>query len=588
VNGAISFSHHISRQLAKYGRDRAYVFLCGDPEDDMLAKTWTYAELDRRARRLAASMARRNLPKHPLLLLYPPGLEFLEALIGCLYYGVVAVPAPLPTESSTALRLRGILEDAGIEFVLTAALSDSLRDQLREICGPMGITVIETDVQPFETGEYCTIPNIDSSSVAILQYTSGSTGEPKGVMVTQGNLLYNEQRIRDTIGSNDTDVVVGWLPHFHDMGLIGLLLHPLYVGANCIFFSPMMFMIHPVRWLQAMSLYRATITVAPNFAYDLCTRIVSDNAAAKLDLSSLRVALNGAEPIRYRTLERFAARFKETGFRAETFSPCYGMAEATLLASGSSSGSAPVFCDVDATSFERGHVRLSVDGGAIRLVSSGRFVSEELRIVDPVECNVQPDCQIGEVWLRGPSVATGYWNKPSISDATFKATTVDGQGPYLRSGDLGFTMDGELYLTGRIKDVIIINGRNLHPQDIEIAIRDLHASLESCSAAVFSVASDREHVVVVQEVKRALLRDISIGELVARIKNVLLRSFGIAAPTVVITKRGVVQRTTSGKIRRQLMRSLFLNGEIEPLEANVRRATSLSSEPAAQLRQRIQ
>jgi acyl-CoA synthetase (AMP-forming)/AMP-acid ligase II len=565
-----SFSHHIGLQLAKYGDSRSYIFLAGRIEDESRKKKLTYGALDRRARELAEWMLRSKLYRHPVLLLYPAGLEFLQAIIGCFYAGVIAVPAPLPTEQNSLRRLTGILEDTKSECILTtAAVADSLRSQLHEVRGDHEIRIVETDVQQLGFSEEWRMPEIDASTTALLQYTSGSSGEPKGVMVSHGNLLHNHSRIQEVLASNDGDVVTGWLPHFHDMGLLGLLVHPVYIGANCVFLSPTTFTMHRVRWLEAISFYRATITVAPDFAYELCSKTVSDARLEKLDLSTLRVALNGAEPIRHRTLERFTASFTKAGFKQEIFSPCYGMAEMTLLASGSDAGSSPVFCDVDPVALEHRGVRFSSESNALRLVSSGRFKQTDLQIVDPVERRIQPDGSIGEIWLRGGSVAQGYWGNPSATESVFRATTMDGKGPFLRSGDLGFTLDGELYITGRLKDLVIVNGRNLYPQDIESAIRDLHPSLESCSGAAFSISSDRDRVVVIQEVKEALLRDISLSELATRIKGILLRSFGVPSPLVLLTKRGTVKHTTSGKVQRQLMRTLFLDGSIEALHPHV-------------------
>lgn len=559
-----SFSHHIGFQLAEYGENRSCTFLAGKVEDEARTKKLTYAGLDRRARELAEWMLRCEFRENPVLLLYPAGLEFLQAIVGCFYAGVIAVPAPLPAEQTSVRRLIGIMEDAKSRCVLTtAAVANSLRSQLRELSENRGIRIVETDVQQLGCSKAWKMPEIDADTIALLQYTSGSSGDPKGVMVSHGNLLHNQSRIQELCASHDEDVVAGWLPHFHDMGLIGVLLHPLYIGSNCVFLSPTSFMMHRARWLEAISFYRATITVAPDFAYDLCSRTVSEARLEKLDLSTLRVALNGAEPIRHRTLERFTATFANAGFRQDVFSPCYGMAETTLLASGTPAGSSPVFCSVDSRALEQNVVRFSSDDGALRLVSSGRFERIDLQVVDPVERRIQSDGWVGEIWLRGGSVAQGYWGKPSATELVFRAVTIDGDGPFLRTGDLGFTLDGELYVTGRLKDLLIINGRNLYPQDIESAIRDLHPSLQSCPGVAFSIMSDRERVVVVQEVKGALLRDISLPELVVRIKDTLLRSFGVPSPLVLLTRRGTVKHTTSGKVQRQLMRALFLDGSIE-------------------------
>ncbi|AWN27774.1 fatty acyl-AMP ligase [Streptomyces sp. NEAU-S7GS2] len=566
-----SFTHHVRDRLLAYGDDRFYTFV-KDGADGLIEDRVSYRELDSAARSLAAWFASSAHAGKPVLLLFPTGMDFLQAFLGCLYAGVIAVPAPVPSDPRSYRRVANIVADTGLELVLTtSSLVDELGEKLPELSEtPLDVRAVDQDCTG--TADDWRMPSLDLESVAFLQYTSGSTSEPKGVMVTQGNLLHNEAEIASRMGLDDELVMAGWLPHFHDMGLIGMLLYPLYVGGNCSFMAPGTFLKRPVRWLQVVSQTRANLTVAPNFAYDMCVRTITDEQLHSLDLSSLKAVLNGAEPVRAKTLADFSARFAPAGFRPEMFVPCYGMAEVTLLATSVDVGAQPQVTNVDRMALERDEIRLDHGEQSTSLVSCGVPSTLDIRIVEPATRVERATGQVGEIWIRGGSVAAGYWNRPDTNREIFQAHTADGDGPFLRTGDLGVLLDSQLYVTGRLKDVLILRGRNLYPQDIEYVVSELHPALAAGTGAVFSVQADGEHVVVLHEIKKGLLGELSMDELSGRISVAVARTFDIPAPSVVLTNRGVVQKTTSGKVQRRLMRELFLSNGIKTLHESLRPA----------------
>ncbi|HEV7786800.1 MAG TPA: fatty acyl-AMP ligase, partial [Thermoanaerobaculia bacterium] len=415
----------------------------------------SYADLDRRALAIAARLQELGGAGQRALLLYPPGLEFVAAFLGCLYGGVVAVPAYPPTSERTLPRLLAIAQDARPVLALTtSARLDKLQTLAARLPGFDSLAWVETDRIAADLAGAWRDPQPGPDTLAFLQYTSGSTAAPKGVMVSHGNLFHNEEMIRRAFGQSADSVIVGWLPLYHDMGLIGNVLQPLYLGAHCILQTPATFLQRPLSWLAAISRYRATTSGAPNFAYDLCVRRIGAEQRAGLDLASWEVAFNGAEPVRPDTLERFAAAFAPQGFRRKAFYPCYGLAEATLFVSGGGKGALPV---VEAA-------------GARGLVGCGRpWMDQRLAVVDPESGRPVSDGQEGEIWISGPSVAQGYWGQPEATERDFRARLAGdpadaGEGPFLRTGDLGFLRGGELFVTGRLKDLIIVRGRNHYPQ----------------------------------------------------------------------------------------------------------------------------
>ncbi|NYD46877.1 acyl-CoA synthetase (AMP-forming)/AMP-acid ligase II [Actinomadura luteofluorescens] len=421
-------------------------------------------------------------------------------------------------------------------------------------------------------------------------------------MVTHGNLLANGEEIRRRIEGSPATVGVGWVPHYHDMGLVGQFLQPLYLGCRYVFTSPITFIKRPVLWLELITRYRGTITVAPNFGYELVLRRVTDRQLEGLDLSSLTVVKNGAEPVRAATLEAMAERFAPVGFRPSMWMPCYGMAETTLLITGAPLGGGPVVRDFDAGALARNEA-VPADGtsahGVRRLVSSGRPVTLDVRVVDPETGAERPERRVGEIWVRGGSVARGYWESPEQTEATFRARTAGGEGPFLRTGDLGFTADGELYVTGRIKDLIIVNGRNIHAHDIEEVARAAHPAALLGAAFAIDAAIDpdlgpgppegggadasREQVVIVQEISTRAAAGTPLEEVAAAVRTRVTRTFELPAVSVVLAARGSVRRTTSGKMQRRQTREAFLTGRITELAADLEPGVAGLREARAQV-----
>jgi amino acid adenylation domain-containing protein len=509
--------------------DRGYTWLArGEEAADRL----TYAGLDARARTIAAALAGTVPPGERALLLHPPGLGFVAAFFGCLYAGVIAVPAYPPHSRRADPRLRSIATDCRPRAVLTTAAllarREALVDQAPELASALWLDTETLDGRTVGDRGFEPCP----TDIAFLQYTSGSTGTPKGVVVTHANLLHNLERIRRAFGQTPESVVVGWLPLFHDMGLIGNVLEPCYVGCECVLMSPAAFLQKPLRWLEAIDRFRGTTSGGPNFAYDLCARSIGPEARAKLDLSSWSVAFNGAEPVRRDTLDLFAETFAPCGFRGASFAPCYGLAESTLLVTAARGVSDEP------------------------LVSCGPLPdSDEVRIVD------------GEIWVSGPCVAAGYWNRPEETRETFGAMFQDGGRPYLRTGDLGFVRNGELVVTGRLKDLIILRGRNLHPQDLELTAEQAHPALRAGGGAAFSVEQHgEESVVVVHEVeRRAGSLSSSLGEIADAVRRAVAEEHGVRVADVVLLRAGTIPKTSSGKIRRRECRALYLAGDLEAL-----------------------
>ncbi|HEY9858613.1 MAG TPA: fatty acyl-AMP ligase, partial [Candidatus Obscuribacterales bacterium] len=485
---------------------RAFTFLAdGETESDWL----TYAEFDRRSRAIAAQLQALNLQGERALLLYPPGLDYLTAFFGCLYAGVVAVPAYPPRNARNTPRILSMVQDAEAAIALTASsFVEKIQSLLSEHTALDTLQWLTTDQLPDDLANDWREPTLTKDTLAFLQYTSGSTGTPKGVMVSHGNLLHNAATTYQYMGHSPESVFVSWLPAYHDMGLIGGILQPLYGGFPCVLMPPATFLQRPYRWLKAISDYGATTSGGPNFAYDLCVEKITPEQRQTLDLSSWKVAFNGAEPIRAETLERFAETFADCGFQPEAAYPCYGMAEATLMVSGVEATTAPNVQTVDAARLEENQVAIAnppfEQTNVSRWVSCGRSIPDQtVVIVQPDTClSCAPD-QVGEIWVSGSSVGKGYWNRSQETQETFQAYVADtGAGPFLRTGDLGFLHQGELYITGRAKDLIIVRGRNLYPQDLERSAERSHPSLRAGSGAAFTVAiAGEEHLVVVQELE---------------------------------------------------------------------------------------
>ena len=555
---------------------KAYTFLQSIEKE---AASLTYGELHLQAQAIAASLQALNLGGERALLLYQPGLDFIAAFFGCLYAGVIAVPAYPPRRNQKLSRLQAIAADAQAKIVLT---SKSILDNLQtgsnqEDLEISGLHWLATDELSNDLAVAWEPQELTANTLAFLQYTSGSTGTPKGVMITHGNLLHNERMIEKAFGHTDKTIVVGWLPVFHDMGLIGNVLQPLYLGVPCILMSPVDFLQKPIRWLQAISHYKATTSGGPNFAYDLCIRKVTPEQLATLDLSSWEVAFTGAEPVRAETLEQFASTFAPCGFRKEAFYPCYGMAETTLIVSGGEKTALPITCNVDKAALEQNRiVKQDKSRGDIQtIVGCGQSPSDQkVIIVDPQSLTMCAPEQVGEIWVAGPSVAQGYWNQPQETEKTFQAYLADtdisdGETsiPFFRTGDLGFLQDGELFITGRVKDVIIIRGQNHYPQDIELTVEKSHPALKPASGAAFSIDfKGSERLVIVQEVERSYLRKLNVQEILGNVRQAVIAQHGLDIFATVLIKTGSIPKTSSGKIRRQACRTAFNAGTLDVME----------------------
>ena len=596
-NTGISTLIELLRQKMYHDPDkRIYSFLIdGEKEDSFL----TYAGLDHKARAIAALLQQYNARGARVLLLYPPGVEFIEAFWGCVYAGAIAVPAYPPRNKRHLPRIQTILEDAQVHIILTIEKTYAKIQAWLEQ-DPLGssLPILVTDSLAGGFEEDWKEPDISERQLAFLQYTSGSTAAPKGVMISHKNLLHNLGLIQQYFGHTPESKGVIWLPPYHDMGLIGGILQPLFVGFPVILMAPESFLQRPMRWLQAISNYRATSSGGPNFAYDLCVRKVSPEQKASLDLSSWELAFNGAEPIRSETLQRFAEVFAPCGFRQEAFYPCYGLAETTLFAAGGQKTALPVIRHFQADALEK-HQIVAATATAPKktrsLVGCGQSVAEQqIAIVDPDSLTRCASGKVGEIWIAGESVAQGYWNKENATQQVFLASLTDiDEGPFLRTGDLGFIDGGELFITGRVKDLLIIRGRNLYPEDIEKTVEQSYASLLWHSSAAFSVMIDgEEQLVVVTEVERRFhlrryrseqvrkekrtLSDrrhekeispydpeipyhLHVAKAIETIRQAIVEHHEIAPYAIVLLKYGTLPKTSSGKIRRQLCKEQFLD-----------------------------
>ncbi len=573
----------LARNAARTPAKPAVVF-CRGNGDTYTEESLSYGELDRAVRATAAWLRTRCQAGDRALLLYPQGLEFVTGFLGCMFAGMTPVAAPLPTAyKSHSDRAAAIGRDAQASIVLTdvASLPDisgwlgdsGLAEVMSAGAGAPGIGgAADAAAQPAAPG--WAPPAIDPQSLAFLQYTSGSTSTPRGVMVSHRNLEHNLRSMQTTLGWHDEWRFCSWLPMYHDMGLIAMLFGPLYLGTTVILLTPTDFLKRPQLWLQLIDAHDAAISSAPNFAYDLCARRLTDTQIDELDLSRWRCAANGSEPIDAATLTRFTDRFGRAGFRPEALAPGYGLAEATLCVSGTRQDRVPVVCQVDAEALEQHKIRPVRAGKSRRaMVSSGQIACHDVRIVDPYTRQVQPAGQIAEIWVRSESVAQGYWRRPQETERTFDAVTADGEGPFLRTGDLGMAEDGELFITGRIKEMLIIHGRNLYPHDIEREARAANQAFADRICCVFSVPTPEEEIVVVQELRVARLDEAALAELAAQLRRSVWAALDVRAANVVFVKVGRVVKTTSGKIRRTLMSELFRTGELDSIYEDLDAAT---------------
>ncbi|WP_393086452.1 fatty acyl-AMP ligase [Streptomyces sp. LN704] len=560
---------HASRQPDR----TAYRYLVtGDCDGEI--QDISYGRLAERSRAVAAWLQERGLAGSRAMLLYPPGLEFMSGYLGCLSAGVVAVPGVPPQGRSqnhrALLRTKRLIADADAKVILggrdvMAALA-GMAEHLPELAG---ITCVATEDIPDEAAGSWREPDLTADSVAFLQYTSGSTSAPRGVMVTHANLLDNERVITERMGHTPEvieeyghELFVSWLPVYHDMGLIGPVLNAVYLGVTATFFSPLHFLQRPERWPKAVSHYRAHTSGGPNFAYELCLKHATPELLDGLDLSRWRVAFNGAEPVRAATLRRFTETFAAAGLRREALYPCYGLAEATLIVTGGSVQAPPTLVESPETGPHAG----AADAAA---VGSGRTgPGTTVVIADPERQEELPEGEVGEIWVAGAGVAKGYWRNALATRQTFRATLKDHEGHFLRTGDLGFLRDGELFVTGRLKDLLVIGGRNHYPQDLELSAETSHWSLRPGCTAAFSVDAGEEAgeqpVVVAETAPEALGES---EKIVGLIRGAIGEAHGLPVRDVVLVRPGTIPKTSSGKIQRRATRTAYLEGTLSPVGA---------------------
>ncbi|HCF29538.1 MAG TPA: AMP-dependent synthetase, partial [Cyanobacteria bacterium UBA11049] len=546
-------------------RDRAiqhpnqvpYTFLVdGETESFSL----TYKKLDEKVRAIAALLQSRKASGERALLLYPPGLEFIAAFFGCLYAGVIAVPMYPPRGKQKITRLQAIAQDARAMFALTTtSIMTKLAQSFKNEPELAALRCIATDDIAEDLANDWVFPEIANNSLALLQYTSGTTGNPKGVMVNHGNLLDNSASIYQAFEHTSESRGVIWLPPHHDMGLIGGVLQPIYGNCSVTLMPPEAFLQKPFRWLKAISNDKATTSGGPNFAYELCVLKITPQQRQQLNLSSWEVAFNGAEPIRAETIERFSETFADCGFKRSAFYPCYGMAETTLIVSGGVKAEPPVICFVQENAFNQSLIvsTTSKSEDAKTIVGVGQSsLAQKIAIANLESLTRCREGEIGEIWVAGRSVADGYWKKPQETQHTFKAHLRDTQeGPFLRTGDLGFLLDGELFVTGRLKDMIIIRGQNHYPQDLEGTVQSSHRALRPNCGAAFSVEEEGvEQLVIVQEIERNYLRQLDVDEVVRAIRQEVSEQHQLQVYAVVLLKTASIPKTSSGKIQRHACR----------------------------------
>ncbi|NDJ18418.1 beta-ketoacyl synthase N-terminal-like domain-containing protein [Myxacorys almedinensis] len=546
----------------------AYGFLVdGETEEIRI----TYQDFDRRVRAIAAQLQSLNSSGSRALLLYPPGLDFIAAFVACLFANVIAVPAYPPRRNQHLNRLQAILADSQATIALTtSSIRSGVDHWFSDAPELAALRWLATDTISDQHAEDWQPTPISRNTLAFLQYTSGSTATPKGVMVSHGNLLHNSACIQRAFGLSSSSVSVTWLPSFHDMGLIDGILQPMYSGFPGYLMPPVSFLQRPIRWLEAISRYRATHSGGPNFAYDLCSRKVTPEQRKTLDLSSWWTAYNGAEPIRSETLQQFAETFKSSSFQAKFLYPCYGLAEATLMVSGKGLQDAPTTCTVEAESIAQNYIRevSTSDRTARTLVSSGRAVLDTtIAIVHPdTRTRCVPD-QVGEIWVASPSIAQGYWQRAEETDRTFQAYLEDtGEGPFLRTGDLGFLREGQLFVTGRLKDLIVIGGVNYYPQDLEQTVETSHPALRPGAGAAFSVEmAGEERLAIAHELERSYLRNADLDAVISTIRQAVAEQHDLTVEVVLLLKTGSIPKTSSGKIQRHACRKEFLAGSLHPV-----------------------
>ena len=562
----------------------AYIFLA-DGEDT--EEKITFKELRERVILFASNLNRQIGKNNRILILNPAGLDFIISFLGCLYAEIIPVPL-YPPDKHSLNRMISVSSDCSATIALAnsqiiekfdsykLAYSDSLQVRSKEynefLKVTADLTLLDTRVLQINDNVDLKLVRPERDQIAFLQYTSGSTSKPKGVMVSHYNLVHNSMLIHKYFGHDTNHCKVSWLPPFHDMGLIGEVLQSLYSGMTLVFMAPNSFLKKPFRWLRAISKYShlGLITSgSPNFGYDFCVETVSDEQISQINLKNWKIAYNGAEPVRIATLENFAKKFKECGFKRSSLYPVYGLAENTLVVSVPKHLETPIIGTFDATLIKEKQIVKESDSvqNSVSLPSCGVIYNDQkVTIVDPESMQKYPDGHIGEIWIKGESVAKGYWNNSDETKRTFEAYLPDsGEGPFMRTGDLGFILNNNLYITGRLKDLIIICGHNHYPQDIEITVESVHEAIRPSGGAAFAIDDNfgNEKLVVVYELKRKFYKTLNFTELKGKIRDAVFKKHGINVSDIVFIEQSSFPKTSSGKHQRQLCKKQYIDSSLE-------------------------
>lgn len=554
-------------QVKQHPNKTAFTLLNDKAES---VSTLTYTQLYANATKVAKVLLDKELTGERILLLYPSSLEFMSAFLGCLCAGAIAVPVYPPRANRSIQRIQTIANSCNAKLALTTPnILEKVNSKFKIPSELNKLEWIATENEVNANPVNIQFPVITSDTLAYLQFTSGSTGTPKGVMITHGNLLATLEDMHRGWGHDKQSVMVTWLPIFHDMGLIYGLLQPIYNSFPCYLIPSITFVKKPMCWLKAISKYNGTHSASPNFGYDLCINKINDSDIEQLNLSSWRVAVNAAEPVRQTTTDAFVKKFAKIGFKKEVFCPGYGLAEATLKASAKSVDTTLKYLDLDANALNNGFiVEANSQSKEIRQVANcGQSdIQSEIIIVHPNdkrECNAD---EVGEIWMSGKSIGQGYWQNEKATKETFQAYLNNGEGPFMRTGDLGFIHNGDVYVTGRLKDLIIIRGKNHYPHDIEWTMENAHSSLLAGAGVAFSIEKDnKEQLVVIQEVKRTEIRKINGEEVIKAIKKAIIKEHDIEIYGVVLVKPRRVLKTSSGKLQRRACKKLFLEETLDIL-----------------------
>jgi len=531
----------------------------------------TFGEIDLRAKSVGASLQKLGKKGDPVLLLFPTGIDFIIGLFGCFYAGMIAIPAYPPRKNKVNERFHSILNNSEAQIILTNdLLFKNINTYLESKSLDSQINVLNyNEIEP-ECSKDWIDPEIDSDDLAILQYTSGSTGEPNGVMVSHANILYNCEFIYQSYDLSQKSTLVNWLPNFHDMGLIGCVIEPIYGGFKNVMIPPNVFLQNPQTWLNAISKYKGTTAGGPNFCFDFCLERIPEEKRKGIDLSSLTVFWTGAETIRKTSIEEFTNDFRDSQFRKHQFFPCYGLAEATLIVTGGKLDKEPVYLKLNRKAIEVNSIEPATQAHSEteNYVGCGfPWINTTVYIVDPKthqKCNKN---EIGEIWVSGPAVAQGYWNNPQLTNQVFNAHIKNSnEGPFLRTGDLGFVREDQLFVTGRLKELIIVNGKNYYPQDIENIMHHSHDALRINAGAAFSVEwENKERLVVINEINRTFIQDLNADEVINSIRKAIFEEYDILPYSIILIKTGSLMKTTSGKIKRRASKEAFLDDKLVKL-----------------------